>query len=145
MAFHTAVRGSGDVNISRRGFLKALLAAPVVIVAAKLGGIALPPEPVIAEPVLLTGEIGVIENFRAASFTKSGRTRTSRNWLSVDRGYRNEIIALVQAIQCRGNAPVSFEDYLSTTRTSFAIEVSLRTRGPVELPYSFATASSTGA
>ena len=91
------------------------------------------------------GCVGVIENFRAASFTKSRRTRTGRNWLSVDRGYRNEVIALVQAIQCRGSAPVSFEDYLSTTRTSFAIEASLRTRAPVELPGSLATASSTGA
>jgi predicted dehydrogenase/threonine dehydrogenase-like Zn-dependent dehydrogenase len=91
------------------------------------------------------GCVGVIENFRAASITKKGRTRTRRNWLSVDRGHRGEIIALVQAIQRRANAPVSFEDYLSTTRTSFAIEVSLRTRAPVELPGSFATASSTGA
>jgi len=91
------------------------------------------------------GCVGVIENFRAASFTKNGRTRTRRNWLSVDRGHRNEIIALVRAIQRRASAPVSFEDYLSTTRTSVAIEVSLRTRAPVELPGSFATASFTGA
>jgi predicted dehydrogenase len=90
------------------------------------------------------GCVGVIENFRAASFTKNGRTRTRRNWLSVDRGHRNEIIALVQAIQRRASAPVSFEDYLSTTRTSFAIEASLRTRAPVELPGSFATTPSTG-
>ena len=91
------------------------------------------------------GCVGVIENSRGASFTKNGRTRTRRNWLSVNRGHRNEIIALVQAIQRRASAPVSFEDYLSTTRTSVAIEVSLRTRAPVELPGSFATASFTGA
>jgi len=79
------------------------------------------------------GCVGVIENFRAASFTKNGRTRRKRNWLSVDRGHRNEIIALVQAIQRRASAPVAFEDYLSTTRTSFAIEGSLQSQSPVEL------------
>ena len=79
------------------------------------------------------GCVGVIENFRAANFTKNGRTRTRRNWLSVDRGHQAQIVAFVEAIQQRASAPVAFEDYLSTTRTSFAIEGSLQSQSPVEL------------
>lgn len=82
------------------------------------------------------GAVGVIENFKAATFTRGGRTRRIRNWLEVDRGHRGEIQALIEAIRTGNLAPVSFDEYIYTTLTTFAIEESLRRGGPVRVdPY----------
>ena len=77
------------------------------------------------------GAVGVIENFKAATFTRGGRKRHIRNWLSVDRGYRDEIKVLVAAIRSGGQSPVAFEEYVYTTLATFAIEESLRRGVPV--------------
>ncbi len=72
------------------------------------------------------GAVGVIENFKAATFTRGGRTKRIRNWLSVDRGHRGEVEALLSAIRNGGPAPVDFEEYVYTTLATFAMEESLR-------------------
>jgi predicted dehydrogenase len=80
------------------------------------------------------GAVGVINNFKSSSFTRQGHTERTRHWLSVDRGHRGEIEALVEAIRQAGSPPVAFEEYVSTSLATFAIEESLR-RGeavPVE-------------
>jgi integrase len=75
--------------------------------------------------------VGVIENFKAAAFTRGGRKKRVRNWLSVDRGHRGEVEALLSAIRNGGAAPVDFEEYVYTTLATFAIEESLRKGEPV--------------
>ncbi|MGQ9854625.1 MAG: Gfo/Idh/MocA family oxidoreductase, partial [Candidatus Oleimicrobiaceae bacterium] len=77
------------------------------------------------------GAVGVIENFKAATFIRGGRTKRIRNWLSVDRGHRGEVEALLEAIRSGGPAPVAFEEYVYTTLATFAIEESLRQGVPV--------------
>jgi polar amino acid transport system substrate-binding protein len=77
------------------------------------------------------GAVGVIENFKAATFTCRGRKKRIRNWLSVDRGHRGEVEALLDAIRRGGPAPVAFEEYVYTTLATFAIEESLRKGVPV--------------
>ena len=72
------------------------------------------------------GAVGVIENFKAATFIRGGRKKRIRNWLSVDRGHRGEVEALLSAIRTGGPAPVAFEEYVYTTLATFAIEESLR-------------------
>jgi len=76
--------------------------------------------------VLGGGAVGVIENFKAATFIRGGRKKRVRNWLSVDRGHRGEVEALLSAIRNGGPAPVAFEEYVYTTLATFAIEESLR-------------------
>lgn len=77
------------------------------------------------------GAVGVIENFKAATFTCRGRQQRVRNWLSVDRGHRGEVEALLNAIRSGGPSPVPFEEYVYTTLATFAIEESLRRGEPV--------------
>lgn len=79
------------------------------------------------------GAVGVIENFKAATFTRGGRQQRVRNWLSVDRGHRGEIEALLDAIRRGGPAPVAIEEYVFTTMATLAIEESLRQGMPVSV------------
>jgi polar amino acid transport system substrate-binding protein len=79
------------------------------------------------------GAVGVIENFKAATFIRGGRKMRIRNWLSVDRGHRGEVEALLSAIRAGGPAPVAFEEYVYTTLATFAIEESLRKGTPVRI------------
>lgn len=72
------------------------------------------------------GAVGVIENFKAATFVRGGRKKSIRNWFSVDRGHRGEVEALLDAIRNGGPAPVTFEEYVYTTLATFAMEESLR-------------------
>jgi len=93
------------------------------------------------------GAVGVIDNFRAAAFVQRGRWRRKRSRLGLDRGHRGELEALISAIRAEGEgmSPVAFEEYLSTTLTTFAIEQSLRkgTSVNVELSPSMASISAT--
>ena len=79
------------------------------------------------------GAVGVIDNFQKATFTQGGRVQKKRNWLSVDRGHQGEIEALIEAIWQGGEAPVSLEEYINTTLTTFAIEESIRQAQPVDV------------
>jgi len=87
------------------------------------------------------GAVGVIDNFRAASFIQQGRRKSKRNWLGLDRGHRGELEALISAIRVGGTPPVAFEEYVSTTLATFAIEESIRkgTSVDVEVDQSLAS------
>ena len=37
------------------------------------------------------GSVGIIDNFKSATFTHGGRKQRIRNWFSSDRGHRNEM------------------------------------------------------
>ena len=84
------------------------------------------------------GAVGVVENFRAATFTRGGRTQRTRRWLGVDRGHRVGIGLLLDAIRTGGAAPVAFEEYVYTTLATFAAEESIRRAGPITVPSDFA-------
>ena len=77
--------------------------------------------------------VGVIDNFKSATFTHQGRTRRKKRWSGVDRGHRGEVEALLAAIRGAGPAPVDFGDYAHTTLATFAIEESLARRRPVDV------------
>ena len=75
--------------------------------------------------------VGVIDNFKAATFVQKGRSRCTRNWLGVDRRHRGELGALLEAIRSGDRLPVEFEEYLYTTLATFAMERSLREGVPM--------------
>ncbi|MGY4706891.1 bi-domain-containing oxidoreductase [Candidatus Bipolaricaulota sp. J31] len=80
------------------------------------------------------GAVGVIENFRSATFVRNAKRRRKRNFLAIDRGHRGELEALFAAIRAGRGAPVAMEDYVATTLATFAMEKSLREGRPVEVP-----------
>jgi predicted dehydrogenase/threonine dehydrogenase-like Zn-dependent dehydrogenase len=77
------------------------------------------------------GAVGVIDDFRSGSYTSGGRTKNIRKWISSDRGHAGEVHALINAIRDGKPLPVKFEEFVSTTRTTFAIEKALATCSPV--------------
>lgn len=72
------------------------------------------------------GKVGVIENFKRARLHDRGKTRTKRNWLSVDRGHAAEVEAFLEAIRSGHAPPVPVESYVATTLATFAMKESLR-------------------
>jgi polar amino acid transport system substrate-binding protein len=91
------------------------------------------------------GAVGVIENFRSATWIRGGRKQRIHRWLSADRGHRSEIEILLDTIHNVGPAPVPFVEYVYTTLASFAMEESLRTGLPVAVdPNSLAAEEPTG-
>jgi predicted dehydrogenase len=79
------------------------------------------------------GAVGVIENFKEASFIRGGRVRRAKKWFRADRGHRAEMETLAGSIIENGPAPVRFEEYLCTTRATLAVLESLREGKPVEV------------
>jgi predicted dehydrogenase len=79
------------------------------------------------------GAVGIIENFKRASFIRGGRCQRKHNLLSLDQGYRGEFEALLGAIRTGGGPPVSMEEYLYTTMATFAIEQSLQNGEPIKV------------
>ena len=78
-----------------------------------------------------SGSVGVIDNFRNYSITKSGRTKQWKS-LSLDRGHRAELDAFFKGIR-DGQPPVAMDDYRATTAATFAILESLRSRAVVKV------------
>ena len=81
------------------------------------------------------GAVGVIDNFKAASFTQKGRKRSRRSWLSVDRGYQGEIDSLRSAINQDGFRQEAFQQHVYTTLATFAAEESLKQSRPIDVDW----------
>jgi polar amino acid transport system substrate-binding protein len=79
------------------------------------------------------GVVGIIENFKKASFTRNGRAVHKRNLLNADRGHRAEIETFFSIIRNNTPSPVSLKDYVLTTMTTFSIIESLKCGEPVEI------------
>ena len=77
------------------------------------------------------GAVGVIENFKKASFTRNGRTAHKRNLLNADRGHRAEIETFFSTVLSNSPSPVSLREYMLTTLTTFSIAESLKCGNPV--------------
>lgn len=81
------------------------------------------------------GAVCVIDNFRRMTWIRGGRTRRHGwPWSSVDRGYREEMTVMIDAIRRGASFPVPFDEYVAATRTTFAVLEALRTRRPVDVP-----------
>lgn len=81
------------------------------------------------------GATCAIENFRTVLWSQGGRTRRiGRSWSGVDRGYSEEMKVLLDSVRRDEPSPVRFEEYVATTRATFAILESLRTGQAVDVP-----------
>ena len=79
------------------------------------------------------GAVGVIDNFRGASFTHRGRTHKLKLRMGSDWGHGAEVQVLSEALRLAHPLPATFDGYVSTTLATFAAEESLRAGRPVEV------------
>jgi predicted dehydrogenase len=79
------------------------------------------------------GAAGLIDNFKMASFTYQGRTYRKRNLLAVNRGHQAEMEAFISAVRNGCPAPVSLQEYVLTTLTTFSIVAAMQKGEPVEV------------
>jgi len=73
----------------------------------------------------------VIDNFKSLFFAKSGKSRKNSSF-NIDRGYNGEFQAFVNSILSQNN-PVSINEYINTTQTTFAVLKSIKTKNTVEI------------
>ncbi|HYN85330.1 MAG TPA: bi-domain-containing oxidoreductase [Pyrinomonadaceae bacterium] len=78
------------------------------------------------------GRTFVLEDFRAAATYAGGRERRTR-LRSQDKGQRDEIRAVAEAVARGGPAPIPLAELAATTRATFRILDSLRTGRPEEV------------
>lgn len=81
--------------------------------------------------IFVKGSVGVIDNFKSASFIRNGKTKKRKSYMSIDRGHTGEMNALFKAIKEGKRFPVSFEEYIYTNLTTFRIEESLNEGKPM--------------
>jgi len=80
------------------------------------------------------GTVCVIDNFRKMTWSRLGKCKQKGHFLQgADRGHRAEMNLLISALQSGQGSPVTFQSYVATTRTTFAVMESLRTGVPVDI------------
>jgi len=67
----------------------------------------------------------LIDNFRSASFFRSGKIRRMKK-MNVDRGHKDEFLSFFKGVKNQENLPVDIREYIFTTLTTFEIQESLR-------------------
>jgi len=72
------------------------------------------------------GRVSVLENFRVTRFYGQGAPRVVRTW-RLDRGYRGELAAWLEALTGGGPAPVPFVDYAASTLATLAVAEAVTT------------------
>jgi predicted dehydrogenase len=79
------------------------------------------------------GTIGILDDFRHLTVSHNGKRRTEKR-MSQDKGFDQEIGAFLAAVGQAGEPPIPLPSLVSTTRATFAIEASLRSGEPVQVP-----------
>jgi predicted dehydrogenase len=87
------------------------------------------------------GSVAVLDDFRRLELVRDGRKQVSRSWLRQDKGHRDEWKAFTEAVRNGAPLPISFEDIVHSTLTTFAIAESLRTNMPIVVDKSGVEAS----
>jgi predicted dehydrogenase len=80
------------------------------------------------------GSVAVIDDFRRATLTREGKTRTvGGRFPTQDKGHRAEVAAFVNAVHQGGPSPIAFRDLVASMRATFAVGESLRAGRPVRV------------
>ncbi|HEY7545349.1 MAG TPA: Gfo/Idh/MocA family oxidoreductase, partial [Blastocatellia bacterium] len=78
------------------------------------------------------GQVAVIDDFKAVTFSKDGRSRTIKI-SGLDKGHGAELKAFFDAIRKGSQPPIAYDSIINTTRASLGVIESLRTGLPVDL------------
>jgi predicted dehydrogenase/threonine dehydrogenase-like Zn-dependent dehydrogenase len=79
------------------------------------------------------GAVAVLEDFRRLELVRHGRKQTFRSRFRQDKGHRAELEAFVAAVRGRGEAPIPFDEIVSTTLTTVRAAESRSSGQPVEV------------
>jgi predicted dehydrogenase/threonine dehydrogenase-like Zn-dependent dehydrogenase len=79
------------------------------------------------------GAVGILDDFRSLALLRGGK-RTERKPGGQEKGFDGEVAAFLAAARDGTAMPIPAASLAATTRATFAIEESLRTGRPVEIP-----------
>jgi predicted dehydrogenase len=77
------------------------------------------------------GSVAVLDDFRHLELIRHGRKQVFRSRFRQDKGHRGEWQAFVQAIQSGGASPISLEDIVSATLSTFRMVESRASGQPI--------------
>jgi predicted dehydrogenase/threonine dehydrogenase-like Zn-dependent dehydrogenase len=80
--------------------------------------------------VFAAGTVAQLQDFRELTISRAGKQHRTKLG-SQDKGFAREVGAFVAAVRGAGAPPIAIESLIATTRSTFAIEESLRTGQPV--------------
>ncbi|UCB52157.1 MAG: hypothetical protein JSV10_09250, partial [Candidatus Zixiibacteriota bacterium] len=80
------------------------------------------------------GSVGVIENFQKTSLVKNGKRSDFRHRGS-GKGHREEVEAFIQALRSNQPMPISPEELIFTTLSTFKMVESLQTNLPMNVEF----------
>ncbi len=78
------------------------------------------------------GQVGVIENFKRAEVYGKRKPKIKKT-RGTDKGHKDELQIFFKALKEGTDIPVSFEEYIATTITTFKIVESLKTGKPQQI------------
>lgn len=81
--------------------------------------------------VIGDGRVAVLDDFRSLEFVHNGKRTRRTERLRPDKGHRGEWIALAKAVRAGTDAPIPFDQIVSTHLTAYAALESLRERRPI--------------
>ena len=86
--------------------------------------------------VFCEGAVARLEDFRALSLTRNGKTK--RTQLKPDKGHRPQLELTLEAIRSGGTAPICFQELVEVTGATFAVQEAIAkdeiVTSPVEAP-----------
>jgi predicted dehydrogenase/threonine dehydrogenase-like Zn-dependent dehydrogenase len=77
------------------------------------------------------GRVAVLDDFRSLELVHNGKRTRRTERLRPDKGHRGEWLALVKSARAGADAPISFDQIVTTHLTAYAALESLRERRPV--------------
>jgi len=81
---------------------------------------------------IIGGEaIGVLDNFRTATFSRFGRTKTAGKSMGSNWGHRELLITSLRSILDGRESPVAMVEYVNNSLTTFSLEESMRLNKPI--------------
>jgi predicted dehydrogenase/threonine dehydrogenase-like Zn-dependent dehydrogenase len=79
------------------------------------------------------GGVAVLEDFRRLELVRHGRKQTFRSRFRPDKGHRAELEAFADAVVCRGQLPIPFDEIVSTTLATLHVVESRSSGHAVEV------------
>jgi len=80
--------------------------------------------------------VAILDNFRQLELVNRGRRRIVRSRLNQDKGHRNELQVFADAIRTGGSPPISLQELMATSVTTFCISKSLQNGTPISVALS---------
>ncbi|MBT3322247.1 MAG: Gfo/Idh/MocA family oxidoreductase [Anaerolineae bacterium] len=82
--------------------------------------------------VFCGGKVATLNDYRSLEMIHNGKRKMSKNRLSQDKGWKDEMGALIEAVKT-GTPPIPYEQLIGVTKASFAAVESLRKKESVKI------------